>query len=200
MLICNIDKLNYGFRFLLCGIGIYSKDAWVVYLKDKIEIAIANAFQKILDESESNSNKIWVDKRSEFYNRSIKSFQRKNDIEMYSTHDERKALITARLIRTLKNKIYKYMTSISRNVYVDKLDDINNKYNNTYHRTIQMKPVDVKSSIYIESSKEINAEHPKFKIGDIVRISKYQNIFAKSYVPNYSEKVFAIWKIKKTVL
>ena len=67
-----IDKFNYGFRVLLCGIGIYSKDAWVVYLKDKIEIAIANAFQKILDESESNSNKIWVDKRSEFYNRSIK--------------------------------------------------------------------------------------------------------------------------------
>ena len=76
-------------------------------------------------------------------------------------------------MRTLKNKICKYITSISKNVYIDKLDDIVNKYNNTYHRTIKKKPADVKPSTYIDSSKEINNEDPKFKIGDIVRISKY---------------------------
>ena len=76
------------------------------------------------------------------------------------------------------------MTSISKNVYIDKLDYIVNTYNNTYHRTIKMKPVDVKSSTYINSSKEINDEDPKFKIGDIARIPKYKNIFAKGYVPN----------------
>ena len=91
------------------------------------------------------------------------------------------------------------MTSISKNVYVDKLDDIVNKYNNTYHSTIKMKPVDVKSNTYIDSSKEINDEDPRFKIGDIVRISKYKNIFAKGYVPNWSEKVFVIKKVKNTV-
>ena len=141
------NKFNNGFRILLCVIDIYSKDAWVIYLKDKIGIAITNAFQKILDESEPKPNEIQVNKRNEFYNRSIKSFQGENDIEMYSTHDEGKTLIAARFIRTLKNKIYKYMTSISNNVYIDKLDDIDDKYNNTYHRTIQIKPVDVKSSI-----------------------------------------------------
>ena len=81
-------------------------------------------------------------------------------------------VVAERFIRTLKNKIYKYMTSISKNVYIDKLDDIVNKYNNTYHSTIKMKPVDVKSNTYIDSSKEINNKDPKFKIGDIVTISK----------------------------
>ena len=92
---------------------------------------------------------------------------------MYSTHNEGKFVVAERFIGTLKNKIYKYMTSISKNVYIDKLDDIVNKYNNTYHITIKMKPADVKSSTYIDSSKEINNKDPKFKIGDIVR---YQNI------------------------
>ena len=87
---------------------------------------------------------------------------RKNDIELYWTHNEEKSVIAERFIRTLKRKIYKYMTSISKNVCVDKLDDIVNKYNNTYHSTIKMQPVDVKSSTYIDSSKEINDKDPKF--------------------------------------
>ena len=129
----------------------------------------------------------------------MKSWLEKNDIEMYSTHNEGKSVIAERFIRTIKNKIYKYMTSISKNVYIDKLDDIVNKYNNTYHSTIKMKPVDVKSNTYIDSSKEINDKDPKFKIGDIVRISKYKNIFAKGYVPNWSEEVFVIKKVRNTV-
>ena len=84
-------------------------------------------------------------------------------------------------------------------MYIDKLDDIVNKYNNTYHSTTKMKPVDVKSSTYIDSGKEINDGDPVFKIGDIVRISKYKNIFAKGYVPNWSEEVFVIKKVKTTV-
>ena len=93
------------------------------------------------------------------------------------------------------------MTSISKNVYTDKLDDIVHKCNNAYHNTIKMKPVDVKSNTYIDSSKEINEkDHPKFKIGDNVRISKYKNIFAKGYTPNWSEEVFVIKKIKNTAL
>ena len=88
------------------------------------------------------------------------------------------------------------MASISKNVYNDKLDDIVNKYNNTYHSTIKMKPVDVKSNIYIDSSKEINDKNPKFKIGDNVRISKHKNVFLKGYTPNWSEDVFMIKKVK----
>ena len=91
------------------------------------------------------------------------------------------------------------MTSVSKNSFVDKLDDILNKYNNTYHSTIKMKPIDVKSSAYIDSSKEINEEDPKFKIIDIVRVSKYKKIFAKGYIPNFSEEVFVIKEVKNTV-
>ena len=87
------------------------------------------------------------------------------------------------------------MTSTPKKLCIDKLDDIVNKYN-TYHRTIKMKPVDVKSSTYINFNKENNKEGPKFKVGDLVRISKYENIFAKGYVPNWSEEVFVIIKVK----
>ena len=118
---------------------------------------------------------------------------------MYSTHNEGKSAVAERFIRTLRNKIYKYMTSISKNVYIDKLDDIVNEYNNTYHTTIKMKPIDVKDNTYINIDKEVNDKDPTFKVGDYVRISKYKNIFAKGYTPNWSEEVFVIKKIKNTV-
>ena len=152
-----------------------------------------------MNELKRKPNKIWVDKSSEFYNRLIKLFLQNNDIEIYSTHNERKSVIAGRFIRTLKNRIYKYMTWASKNVYIDKLDDIVNKYNNTCHGKIKMKPVDVKSSTYIYSSKEINDEDPKSKIGDIVRISKYEKIFVKGSTPNWSQKVFVIKEVKSTV-
>ena len=96
---------------------------------------------------------------------------RKNCIEIYSTHNEGKSVIAERFIRTIKNKIYKHMTSISKNVYIDKLDDIVNKYNNTKHRTIKMKPIDVKDNTYVDFGKEVNDNNPKFKVGcDHVRI------------------------------
>ena len=118
---------------------------------------------------------------------------------MYSTHNEEKSVVAERFIRTLKNKIYKYMTSVSKNMYIDKLDDIVNRYDNTYHRTIKMKLVDAKLSTYINSSKEIDYEDGKFKIDDIARIQKYKNIFAKGHVPNWFEEVFVIKKVKNSV-
>ena len=91
---------------------------------------------------------------------------------MYSTHNERKFVVAERFIRTIKNKIYKYMTSISKNVYIDKLNKIVNEYNNTYHTTIKMKPIDVKDNKYTNTDKEVNNKDPKFKVGDHARISK----------------------------
>ena len=194
-----LSKYNKGIRFLLCVIDIFSKYAWVVPLKDKKGISIVKAFQIILKQSNRKPNKIWVDKGSEFYNAYFKKWLRDNDIVMYSTHNEGKSVVAEKFIRMLKSKIYKYMTSISKNVYIDKLDDIVDEYNNTYHTTIKMKPIDVKDNTYINTSKEINNKDPKFKVGDRVRISKYKNIFAKGYMPNWSEEVFAIKKVKNTV-
>ena len=119
---------------------------------------------------------------------------------MYSIHNEGKSVIAERFISTLKNKFYKYMTAISANVYIDKLNDIVNKYNNAYHRTIKLQPVDVKPSMYIDFNKKNIKEGIKFKVGDHVRILKYKNIFAKGYVPSWSEDVLVIKKkILKTV-
>ena len=103
-----------------------------------------------------------------------------------------------RFIRTLKNKFYECMTSISKNVHIDKLDDRVSKYNNTYYRTIKMKPVDVKPSMFIDFNNENNKEGSKFKVGDHARISEYKNIFVKGYVPNWSEDIFVIAKVKST--
>ena len=194
-----LSKYNKGIRFLLCVIDILSKYAWVVPLKDKKGISIVKAFQSILKQSNRKPNKIWVDKGSEFYNAYFKNWFRDNDIVMYLTHNEEKSVVAEKYIRTIKSKIYKYMTSISKNVYIDKLDDIVNECNNIYHTTIKMRPIDVKDNTYINTSKNINNKDPKFKVGDRVRISKYKNMFPKVYMPNWSEEVFIIKKVKNTV-
>ena len=177
----------------------FSKYAWVVPLKDKKGVSTVKAFQIILKHSKRKPNKIWLGKGSEFYNASFNKCLQDNDIVMYSTHNEGKSVVDERFIRTLKSKIYKHMTSISKNVYIDILDDVVDEYNNTYHTTIKMKPIDAKDKTYINTNKEINNKDPKFKVGDRVRISKYKNIFAKGYTPNWSEEVFVIKKVKNTV-
>ena len=113
---------------------------------------------------------------------------------MYSTFNEGKSVAAERFIRTLKNKIFKHMTAI----YFDVLDIVN-KYNNTIHRTIKMKPIDVTDDSFAQYNEDSNERNPKFKIGDHVRISKYKNIFAKGYAPNWSEEIFVIKKVKNTV-
>ena len=195
-----LSKYNKGIRFLLCVIDIFSKYAWVVRLKDKKGISIVKAFQSILKQSNSRKpNKIWVDKGPEFYNAYFKKWLPDNDIVIYSTHNEGKSVVAEKFIKTLKSKIYKYMTSISKNVYIDKLDNTVDEYNNTCHTTIKMKPIYVKDNTYINVDKKINNKDPKFKVGDHVRISKYKSIFAKGYMPNWSEEVFVIKKVKNTV-
>ena len=150
-----------------------------------------------LNNSKRKPSKIWVDHGSEFYNTHFKKWLKDNDIIMYSTQNEGKSAVAKRFIRTLKNKIYKHMTAISKNVYYDVLDDIVDKYNNTYHKTIGLKPIDIKNDSFAEYNEESNEKDPKFRAGDHVRISKYKNIFAKGYAPNWKEEIFVIKKINK---
>ena len=115
---------------------------------------------------------------------------------MYLTHNEGKSVVAERFIRTLKSKMYKHMAAISKNVYFNVLNDIVDKYNNTYHKTIKMKPLDVKIDSFAEYSEESNEKDPKFKVNDHVRISRCKNIFANGYAPNWSEEIFVVKKIK----
>ena len=151
-------------------------------------------FKNFLDDSKRKPNKMWIDKGGEFYNNSFKKWLQDNDIVIYFTHNEGKSVVPETFIRTIKNKIYKYMTSMSKNVYIDTLDDIVDEYNNAYHRTIKMKPTDVEDNTYINIDKDFNDNDPKFKVGNHVRISRYKNIFTKGYTPNWFEEVFVIKK------
>ena len=195
----SLSRKNKGIKYLLCAIDLYSKYAFFIPLKDKKGISIVNAFNKIIKQSNRKPNKIWVDQGGEFYDNVFKKWLSDNDIIMYSTYNEGKSVVAERFIRTLKNKLYKHMTATGKNVYYDVLDDVVNKYNNTKHSTIKMKSIDVKNNkrVYID---EHNEKDSRFKVGDTVRISKFKNIFAKGYTPNWRKEIFIVDKINDTVL
>ena len=194
----SLSRKNKSIKYLLCVIDLYSKYAFVIPLKDKKEISIVNAFNKIIKQSNKKPNKIWVDQGGEFYNNVFEKLLSDNNINMYSTYNEGKSVVAESFIRTLKNKLYKHMTATGKNVYYDVLDDVVNKYNNTKHSTIKMKPIDVKNNkrVYID---EHNEKYSKFKVGDRVRISRFKNIFAKGYAPNWSSEIFIVNKLNDTV-
>ena len=120
--------------------------------------------KKIVLKGQRKPNNIWVDQGSEFYNQSFKDFLKISNIEMYSTYNEGKSVVAERFIRTLKNKIFKHMTTISKNVYIDVLHDVVNKYNNTVHRTIKTKPIDVTDDSYVEYNKDFNKKVLNLKL------------------------------------
>ena len=151
-----LSRKNKGIKYLLCAIDLYSKYAFVIPLKDKKGISIVNAFNKIIKQSNRKPNKIRVDQGGEFYNNVFEKWLSDNDINMYSTYKEGKSVVAERFIRTLKNKLYKHMAATGKNVYYNVLDDVVNKYNNTKHSTIKMKPIDVKNNkrVYIDEHNE----------------------------------------------
>ena len=204
----SLSKNNKGIKYLFCAIDLFSKYAFVVPLKDKKGISIVNAFNKTIKQSNRKPNNIWVDQGSEFYNHVFKKWLSDNDIIMYSTFNEGKSVVAERFIRTSKNKLYKHMTATGENVYYDVLDDVVYEYNNIKHNTIKMEPKDVKSDttkssaiarnnrVYIDQH---NKKSAGYNVGDRVRISKFKNIFAKGYTPNWSREIFIINKINDTV-
>ena len=193
----SLSRKNKGIKYLLCAVDLYSKYAFVIPLKDKKGISIVNAFNKIIKQSNRKPNKIWVDQGREFYNNVFEKWLSDNDINMNSTYKEGKSVVAETFIRTLKNKLYKHMTATGKNVYYV-LDDVVNKYSNTKHSTIKMKPIDVKNNkrVYID---EHNEKDSKLNVGDRARISRYKNIFAKGYAPNWSSEIFIVNKINDTV-
>ena len=119
----SLSKFNKVFKYLLCAIDLFNKHAWIIPIKDKKGTSIVNAFQKLISKGRK-PKKIWVDKGSEFYNQSFKDFLKINNIEMCSTYNEGKSVVAERFIKTLKNKFFKHMTTISKNLYIDPLNDM----------------------------------------------------------------------------
>ena len=194
------SKINKGYRYLLTCIDIFSKYAFVIPLKDKKGITIKNALEKIFKKRKPKF--LWTDNGKEFYNNQVNDLLEKNNIKLYSTNNsEIKSSVIERFNRTFKNMMYKKFTENNNTIFYNIIDKLVNKYNNKYHRTIKMTPVEASKKINENKIKQIyNFEKTnkiaKFKIGDHVRISLNKNIFEKLYETNWTEAIFVIYDIK----
>ena len=193
-------KLNKGYRYLLTCIDIFSKFAWVIPLKDKKGITTKSALEKIFNKRKPKF--LWTDNGKEFYNKQVQDLLNENNIKLYSTNNsEIKSAVIERFNRTFKNMMYKKFTENNNTIFYNILDELVNNYNNKYHSTIKMTPIEGSKKINEKKIKNIyNYEKTKklgkFKIGDRVRIPLEKNIFEKGYDTNWTEEIFEIYDIK----
>ena len=193
------SKFNRGVRYILAVIDIFSKYEWLIPLKDKTGKSVASALKTIFEERKSE--KMWVDKSKEFYKKDVKDL-----IELSSTENEEKSSVVERWIRTMKEKMWKYFSAKSTNVYINVLSDLVKEYNNTRHSSIKMRPVKAsKKENELTVWRNLYPEHlqihdikPKFSVGDKVRISKKKKTFEKGYITRWTEEIFTIVEVKHT--
>ncbi len=203
--VSSIKKENDGYTFILTLIDVFSKKAWAVKLKNKTSTTCLNAFKEILSKSKRICRKLHTDKGLEFYGKPFKDYLKTKNILLYSTKSEIKGSIIERFNRTLKEKMWRYFTSVSNKRWVKVLDKLLVSYNNTFHSSIKLTPNQVnyrnESQVFVnlygykrESfSKEITKIN--FKVGDNVRISKVKSTFEKGYQRNWTNEIFVINKI-----
>ena len=185
---------NKNVTFALVIVDIYSRYCWVFPLKDKSGYSILTCFQSM----KSTPNLLWVDEGKEFYNKDFKAFCDDNKIKMYHTFSGMKSSFVERLNRTLKEKIYKYLTENQTDKYLQVLDEIVDNYNNKVHSVTKQKPIDIylhNKKPFVEIEEKTTFSKPKYKIGDYVRISKTKKTFEKGYTTKWSKEVFQIESI-----
>ena len=194
-----LSRYNKGYKYLLTCIDIFSKYAWVVPLKTKQGQELVKAFKNILS-SGRKPIKLQTDQGTEFLNRVFQKFLRENNIDFFTVNSGLKASVVERFNRTFKNKMYKYFTAKNTLTYVDVLPQLVKSYNNTYHRSIKMKPSQVtkanEAKVWdtLYGSDVQKRVRFKFEVGDRVRISKVKRLFEKSYLPNFTEEMFTVYK------
>ena len=199
------SKWNKGYRYLLTVLDVFSKYGWIIPLKDKKGETVMNAFKMILKEGRK-PHYLWTDKGKEYYNKHVKELLDKNKITLYSTENEEKSSVCERWNRTIKTRMWKQFTVQGNTQYLDMLPKLVKQYNNTKHSSIKMKPIEAskrenEGTVYFNlyGDMEQSSSKPKFKIGDMVRISKYKRkVFDKGYTPNWSKEVFTVDKIQYT--
>lgn len=196
-----IAKQNNGYRFILTVIDIFSRYAWARPLKTKRGEEVAAAFVNIFEEG-NIPKRIQTDQGKEFENRHVRSLFDEHDIELFSVKSAYKAAIVERFNRTLKSRLWKYFTMTLSQKWTDVLQDAVHAYNHSHHRTIGMRPVDVTTDNIDEvrqrlSSGVASKENNKFHVGDTVRISKVKSVFAKGYLPNWTEEIFTVSEVNR---
>ena len=192
---------------MLNVIDVFSKYAWSIPLKDKKGPTVVEAFKQIVRQSDRIPKHIWVDEGKEFYNKHMNDWLQENIITRYSTHGEHKSAVVERFNRTLKEKMWKRFTSENTRRWIDKLDTLLHEYNNRFHSTIGMTPTEAslkENEVKViqntlDKTRVVIKTKPKYKAGDKVRISRIKGIFEKGYLPNWSEEVFTVDQVQKTI-
>jgi hypothetical protein len=197
----SLKHYNDGYRYLLVCIDVFSKYAWLVPIKSKTGPSIVEAFKVILS-SGRKPQKIMTDQGTEFFNKPFQTLLNGENIQLFNTFNETKASVVERVIRTFKTKMWRYFTAKKTMRYVDMLPDLVYSYNNSQHRSIKTKPAlvnaenedDVFHTLYGSVFDNVQPVKYKFKIGDLVRISKIKRKFEKGYLPNFSKEIFTVSK------
>ena len=199
-------KENKGYRYMLNVVDVFSKYAWSVPLKDKTGMTVLNGFKQIVKESDRKPKNIWVDQGKEFYNKNMNEWLKENEINRYSTYGEHKSAVVERFNRTLKTNMWKRFTAENTRNWINMLDKLMTDYNNKYHSTIKMTPVEASKNENEEDVTNNNLDKykinknkkPIFKAGDKVRISRTKGIFEQGYLPNWSEEIYTVVEVKNT--
>lgn len=194
-------KDNNKHKFILIVIDCFSKFIWAKALKDKSAREVTEAFSEIL--SKTKPKNLQTDQGKEFFNKNFQALMKKHGINHYHTYSIKKAAIAERAIRTLKERLFKYFSLNGSYRWIDVLDDFVGEYNKTKHRTIGMKPCDVnekneKGLLKTKFNHIKIAGRGRFKVGDVVRISKEKHVFSKGYLPNWTTELFKITNVKIT--
>lgn len=200
------SKANKGYKWLLMIIDCFSKYGHVVPMKRKTAVETADAFSKLFREN-TPPKKCWADAGKEFWNAEVSKVFKKYNVKLYKTQNELKSCIVERFIRSFKRHMYMMFTSERTRNYISVLDDMVQRYNNTYHRSIGCSPSKAREEdnfqsvydhLYPPKKKNYRKKPPVFKIGDLVRITKQRKKFYKGYTPNYTEEQFKVTGIQNT--
>jgi len=197
----SLAKYNDGFNYILAVIDVFSKHGFMVALKNKTGSSVVHAFDKIFKTSGRKPDNIQTDKGGEFTAREVKRFFKSHGINYYTTKNpDTKAAVVERWNRTIKTRMWRYLTHHNSYRYIDVLDDLVKAYNNSRHRTIKMAPVEVNDENVLEvwynmQPRRAKKVKPKFKVGDTVRITKEKRFFQKGYETKWSEELFTINRV-----
>ena len=200
-----LSKKNQGFKYILMVEDVFSKYGWAVPLKFKTGIAVKEGLAKIFEEHVPK--KLWADKGKEFYNKQVKDLLEKHNIVLYSTENDEKCSVIERWNRTIKSQLYKYFTANSTHRYIDILEPLIEKYNNSKHRSIGMTPIEARQpqnrdrvfrNLYTKKMAALGKQKPKFKVGEKVRLAVQKDHFEKSYIINWSDKIYTIKQVLAT--
>ena len=200
-----LSKQNKGYKYILMVEDIFSKYGWAVPLKTKTGIEVRNALKQIF--TQHTPKKLWTDAGREFYNNEVKTLLKKHDITLYSTENDEKCSVVERWNRTIKTQLWKYFTANHTHKYIDVLDALIEKYNNTVNRAIGMTPTEARKpsnhgtvfrNLYFEKMAKLGEKKPKFQLGDKVRLGVKKDLFEKSYVINWSDRIYTIKRVFAT--